>query len=913
MVRLISNFLNKVLKINRIHDFTKKELIAGPVAILFIFIASSGFAQTPAADSLVQVLERTTQPEKKVDLLNALAFALYDYNDSLAGSYAERALALSKQYNYAAGTKYAYTLVGLGWLSRSEYKRAFQYLRLSEKVKVTGENRLEAYNYTLMGNIYRDIGVYDSAQFFYDKVLEIDNLPDNSVATVLKNLGILYGIAWQNAEAIEVLHRAKSLVEGTGDTYLLNEIYATLGVVYENILDYEKADFYFSKFCDQIESKSNYFHQIKCELRRAELFLRKGVYSEALTHCFSAISLLEQYDYPPQAAEIYTLIGDVYAELGQYDLASRYYFQTLKITERLGLKRNTAKVYAELAWVYKEQSNFELALNYLQQSLELRESMKDKHGVSNCYNIRGLIYYQQNKFDLSITDFNSAIALRQQIGHKGGVAASIFNLSLVYEAQGKYQQALNLLFEADKIEENTPNLVNRGITYNQLGALLIKMNQLTEAERYLKLAAQNANETSSLLLKRNNFRYYSKLYEVRGDFKLAYENQVLFQRYDDSIYTQNSATKMAELEALYRVEQKEQQIKLLSQEKELQRDRLALQQSRIRAQNIIIGSALLGLVLISVFAFNIYLFNKQLKKANIEILEQKEEIQTQAEELVDANEILVRLNREVTEKNEEIQAQSEELMEANQTINEINLGLEEKVNERTNRLKEAYKELDTFFYRSSHDFRRPLTTFMGLAEVAKITVKDQNALELFSKVNETAHTLDRMLVKLQSISDVGAQQLVYKEVFLADMVSEVLLSFKNEIQQKGIKTQVTIKLTDIFCSYPAMVKIILENLVENAIQFCAPDNPYVHVFAVQESAEVVLEIQDNGQGIDDELKDKIFDMYFRGNERSKGNGLGLYIVRKAVEKLNGSITWSGKQYVGTTFIVRLPMAEPGHS
>lgn len=903
------------MKINKIHIFYELTNRICRVAILLMVAPSSVLAQTPVIDSLRQLFGQTTQTEKRVDLLNALSFELYDHDDSLALHYAEEALALSQQSKYPLGTKTAYTMVGLGWLSKGEYKRAFQYLRLSERVMVKDATQLDAYNFTLMGNIYRDIGEYDSAHFFYSKVISFDetNLTNNSLATALKNLGHLYGIIWKNNEALEVLHRAESLVVGTRDTYLLAEIYSILGVVYENMMAYAEADRYFQKFCDTIEYETHYFHLIKCELRQADLFFRQGIFSEALTHCFKAISLLEHYEYPPQVADIYILTGEVYAELGQYDLASRYYFQALKITEALGLRKNTAKIYAELAWVYKEQSNFELALSYIHRSLELRELIQDKHGLSNGYNIRGLIYYQLSDFDRAVTDLNRAIVIRKEIGHTRGVAASLSNLALVYEAQGNYTQSLRLAFQALEIEEKVPDLVSLGISYNQLAALLIKMKRFDEAEQYLQMAQDNANKTNSLLLKRNNYQYYSQFYSEKSDYKQAYENQVLFQQYNDSVYTRNSATKLAELEALYRVEQKEQQIKLLSQEKELQGNKLALQQSRIRTQNLIIGSALFGLVLISVFAFNFYLFNKRLKRANMEILEQKEEIQTQAEELVDANEILVRLNREVTEKNEEIQAQSEELMEANQTINEINLGLEEKVKERTNKLKDAYKELDTFFYRSSHDFRRPLTTFMGLSEVAKITVKDQNALELFSKVNETAHTLDRMLVKLQSISDVGAQQLVYKEVFLADMVSEVLLGFKDEIQQRGIKTQVTFTLKDIFCSYPAMVKIILENLIENAIQFCSPIDPYVHVYVHQEHNAVVLEIRDNGQGINDELKDKIYDMYFRGNERSKGNGLGLYIVRKAVEKLNGSIAWSGKQYAGTTFSVRLPMTVPSHS
>jgi signal transduction histidine kinase len=69
---------------------------------------------------------------------------------------------------------------------------------------------------------------------------------------------------------------------------------------------------------------------------------------------------------------------------------------------------------------------------------------------------------------------------------------------------------------------------------------------------------------------------------------------------------------------------------------------------------------------------------------------------------------------------------------------------------------------------------------------------------------------------------------------------------------------------------------------------------------------VNLEVEDNGQGIDPQFQDRIFDMYFRGNERSKGNGLGLYIVKKAVEKLNGQVTFTSVYGKGSTFSVSFP-------
>jgi signal transduction histidine kinase len=108
-----------------------------------------------------------------------------------------------------------------------------------------------------------------------------------------------------------------------------------------------------------------------------------------------------------------------------------------------------------------------------------------------------------------------------------------------------------------------------------------------------------------------------------------------------------------------------------------------------------------------------------------------------------------------------------------------------------------------------------------------------------------------------------------------------------------------------------MVKIIIENLVENSIHFCGVDNPFIKLKASRDGDYVIIDVQDNGQGIPKEYQEQIFDMYYRANERSKGNGLGLYIVKKAVEKLEGSITFSTLPLIGTTFTVMLPVNFPG--
>ncbi len=847
-----------------------------------LLIHVSVWAQRSKVDSLRRVLNTSVSGEKRVDAMMALSYELYDFEDSAAFHLANEALHEATAIEYPKGIKYSYTLIGLGYLNQSDFQKAISFFKRSDAVDAGAEARgISGYNLTLLGNMSRDLGRYDSAQVFYTRAIEEmggETSGEKNLINVFRNYAHLAILRWRNEEALILLAKAEAMALKVNETYLLVDIWSLFGRAYENLLDFDKARTYFSKMCVAAEKQGDLYHLIMCDLDNAEFAYRRGDFSSSLTHCFGALKKSDSYYYAPQRAEIYLKIGDVYAEFAQYDLALKYFLESLKITEKLGLVNSTANTYSSIAWIYKDQFNFAMALKYINQSQAIRASIGNEHGISNCHNVRGLIYYLQKKYDDALEEFDESLRIRTAIHHTEGISASIYNKSLIYEDLTQLDKALDLQLQAIDIEENIDNKASVAISYNSVSALLIKLGRLKEAENYIIKAQELAAFTKSRLLSLNNFRMYEMLYEAQGNYKMALKSQKKVQELKDSIYSESSAVKLNEMQALYQLDKKDQEIKLLNQDKQIKNDQLKLQKGKIRQQQIIIFSGIATFLLLCFIAYRTYSYNKLIRQANISITEQKEEIQ----------------------------AQSEEITEAYNTISDINRNLELKIEERTNALSQAYKELDTFFYRSSHDFRRPLTTFMGLAEVAKITVKDQNALELFAKVRETANNLDKMLVKLQSISDVGAQELVYKEVMLKEIFDTVCDAFKEQLVGKGIKTSSDINLQGAFLSYPAMIKIIIDNLVENAISFSGTHDPFIKLKASEENDSVVLAIIDNGQGIDQQYQDRIFEMYFRGNEQSKGNGLGLFIVKKSVEKLGGKIAFTSEYTKGSTFTITLP-------
>jgi signal transduction histidine kinase len=873
--------------------------------IFSIFFMAQALAQRDVKDSLISLLNTGISGEKKVDVLNELAYQYYDFNDSIGAVYSERALTEATKINYPKGLKLAYTMVGMGYASKSMYQWAILNYKKSHAISAPDADGVTVYNLNLLGNTFRDQAMYDSASATYKLAIKLFGDSEKyRLATLYKNLGYLRVILWENKTGLIYLDSAMAILKDISNPYLQIDVESVYGEAYQNLGQFDKSEIHYSKMCASAYDLEDYYHQIKCLINKTQLDSRRGNFPKALTYGIEALELTNTYSYPPQQVKLLTEVGSIYLKLSEYDLANRYFFQALKLSEQHNLVLETARLYIQLAWIYKDQGNYKLALDYTNQAQAICKRIGDKYGMASCHNVRGLVFYLQKKYPESIEEHEQAKKIRQEIQYNEGVAASIFNMSLVYVDQKNIEKALSLQKEAVAIEEAIGNSFTIGISYNYIAELLIMKGRLDEAEVYLNKTHRLALQTQSKLLLRNNANFFADLYEAKHDYKKALEYRKQYQILNDSIYSSASAGKLAEMQALYQLEKKDQQIQLLNNEKALHESQLEVQESKLRFQFLIIASASVGLVLISIVLYSTYRNAKRMRKLNREISEQNEEIQAQSEELSESNSTLTTLNAQIIEKNEEIQAQSEELTEANQTISQINRSLEDKVEARTIELKQAYKELDTFFYRSSHDFRRPLTTFMGLAEVAKITIKDPNALELFSKVNDTAHYLDKMLVKLQSISDVGGQELVYKEVFLKEIFDTVCDGFRESLQRKGIKTFCEIELKETFYSYPALLRIIIENLVENSIFFSATD-PIIRFKAYSSGGEVVMEVHDNGEGIPVEYQDRMFEMYFRANERSKGNGLGLYIVRKAVDKLGGIITVQSELHRGTSFFIQV--------
>ena len=219
-----------------------------------------------------------------------------------------------------------------------------------------------------------------------------------------------------------------------------------------------------------------------------------------------------------------------------------------------------------------------------------------------------------------------------------------------------------------------------------------------------------------------------------------------------------------------------------------------------------------------------------------------------------------------------------------------NSNLERRVIDRTVLLQEANEELDRFLYRSSHDLRRPLTSLLGLVQLADITVQDNAAKDIFQQVQSTALQMDRMLKKFQMVSEIYQSSAeTTKPMNIEALVNEVREELKSLIEERAIEFKFLHTLPEVIDYHPFFVKVILYNIIENAVVFSKNLTPYIDVEVNLTKTSLKIVVRDNGVGIEPKYLADILNMYFRANENARGDGLGLYVTKKAADKLKGKI------------------------
>jgi PAS domain S-box-containing protein len=231
---------------------------------------------------------------------------------------------------------------------------------------------------------------------------------------------------------------------------------------------------------------------------------------------------------------------------------------------------------------------------------------------------------------------------------------------------------------------------------------------------------------------------------------------------------------------------------------------------------------------------------------------------------------------------------------------------EQKIRQQNSALKKLNAELDRFVYSVSHNLRSPLASLLGLINILK--AEPNETMQLLPMMESSIHKLDDFIKDLIAYSKNARVQLQPQPITIHALCTEIIDSLRFMEGASRVEVRLDIPMRLSFMSDLSRLKLILENLITNSFKYHNPHiaQPWIRIDAREDKETLHISVEDNGLGIDAVHLEHVFKMFYRANDKVQGSGLGLFIVKEAVDRLGGSIQLQSEVNKGTCFTLMLP-------
>jgi signal transduction histidine kinase len=231
-----------------------------------------------------------------------------------------------------------------------------------------------------------------------------------------------------------------------------------------------------------------------------------------------------------------------------------------------------------------------------------------------------------------------------------------------------------------------------------------------------------------------------------------------------------------------------------------------------------------------------------------------------------------------------------------------------ELKDKTLKLKKLHSEMNQFVYSLSHELRGPLMSISGVSKLAKMEIKDPHILEYFEMIDSATFKLDDFIYKMLDFCRSTKIDNKISLINFQEIVEQQMEAYQSKFDLSKFTVEVNIKQECEFASDGSKIRVILNNLFSNSVQFQKQDEVQKRItisITVLESGATIL-IQDNGIGIDEKYQNEVFNLFTRATQKNVGTGLGLYMVKEAVEQIAGTIELKSILSKGTDITIRLP-------
>ena len=315
-------------------------------------------------------------------------------------------------------------------------------------------------------------------------------------------------------------------------------------------------------------------------------------------------------------------LGVLFNTLGDYQKALEYNLEALRLEEFLGRKNGIANNLNSVGNIYSQLGDHLKARDYYTRALELFEELNEKFGTATVLNNVGNTYEKVGQDDAALKYFERSLVIGRELGVRAVEAEALGGIGSVFKKRQRYDEALLQYLRVIELEKETGAVAELAGTYHNIAETLLLQKRPGEALAYLEKALAIGKETRSQETLDTVYRLKAQCYEAKGDYRNAYESEVLSSEARAAMLDQQRSRKIAELQEKYDADARKRQIELLSKDNELLKKdgeirRLALSRTRLVAGLLLALSALAAAGVLLFFRRFRYLFTFWKKRSYV--------------------------------------------------------------------------------------------------------------------------------------------------------------------------------------------------------------------------------------------------------------------------------------------------------
>lgn len=581
----------------------------------------------------------------------------------------------------------------------------------------------------------------------------------------------------------------------------------------------------------------------------------------SIDYARSALFNSRQIGYAEGEADALNRMGNIYLSTSNITKAMEHYFESLEIRENISDSIGIAVCFNDLGIIASEFKDNKMAIEYTQKAIKINTKLNYTYGIIDNYINMGVYYDDLGESSKALNYYFMTLNILEEINDKSSLATTLNNIGEIYNNKSKFDEALSFYYRSLKLQEEINETSGIAISKLNLGDVYLKKGDLENARKFLYECLEISKKIGYRDVKSDCYELLAKYYEKQENFSEAFKFNRLFSETEDSIFSEQSSRRFAEMQVSFESELKDREIELLKKNELLRNLQLKKQENRIIYLAI-------SLLLIS-FLVLLVLRNYFLRKKNMQYIKKK---------------------------NIELFYSSKKLKES-----EI-------------RLKDTNESMDRFFSIIAHDLINPFHALLTLAELLNSQNEDltkEDVLKYSQLINTSARNLYNLLNNLLQWTRAQTGKLDTRpEIMDANSAVDSVISLLNvTAKEKYVELFSVIDANQkIYCDKNLLLTI-LRNLINNAIKYSNKGGK-IEVSTADKNEIIEFSVKDNGIGIPTENLEKLFNIKYsfstKGTSNEEGTGLGLILCKEFIEIMGGKIWAESAADTGTTFKFTIP-------